>query len=308
MKSEAGKWSRRFLSVDLICSQVLGAMLFVDWVQRFVFDVMAGRVLTSSERGVFLLLGATVALLLRSAFRRWGLCRWVGRASLAIAVVHTILPFDGLSLASIFVLISAVVMEIAMKRSGSCVQIARSGLVHRYGGCEEDSSPRVELSETTSQTPIIPGDEREPAGDTVPVTYAPNSTAVLEKPVVALEVKARTLDIAAITHMTFPLARHGDAANDPAQVLPAGMALSDPDSLGSYIRVQLRVMAGSNALCVSRYLIQYAVTAIQGECLSTIAEVDAVLQRIIDAAARRERSDGSATICLEDVREALRGT
>ena len=74
------------------------------------------------------------------------------------------------------------------------------------------------------------------------------------------------------------------------------------ESLASYVRVKLRAMAG-DVFAVSRHTIDCAVLCLRG---SSIADVDAVLQRVIDAAAVRRLREGTANITLEDIRVAIR--
>ena len=75
----------------------------------------------------------------------------------------------------------------------------------------------------------------------------------------------------------------------------------------SYVRMRFRVMAG-DVFAVSRHTMDCAVTGLKGH---SIADADAVLQRIIDAVAVRHLREGTAVITAEDVRSALlalRGT
>jgi transitional endoplasmic reticulum ATPase len=102
-------------------------------------------------------------------------------------------------------------------------------------------------------------------------------------------------------------------ALDPA-VLRGGrleekVAFSVPEheALMSYVRMRFKVMAG-DVFAVSRHTMDCAVTGLKGH---SIADADAVLQRIIDAAAVRHLREGTAVITAEDVRSALsalRGT
>ena len=79
------------------------------------------------------------------------------------------------------------------------------------------------------------------------------------------------------------------------------------EDLASYVRSGLRTMAG-DVFAISRYTIDSAVAGLKGH---SIADADAVLQRIIDVAAVRHLREGTAVITAEDVRtalSALRGT
>ena len=79
------------------------------------------------------------------------------------------------------------------------------------------------------------------------------------------------------------------------------------DELSSYVRSSLRTKIG-DVFAISRHTIGSAVAGLKGH---SIADADAVLQRIIDAAAVRHLREGTAVITAEDVRfalSALRGT
>jgi transitional endoplasmic reticulum ATPase len=79
------------------------------------------------------------------------------------------------------------------------------------------------------------------------------------------------------------------------------------DELSSYVRSSLRTKIG-DVFAISRHTIDSAVAGLKGH---SIADADAVLQRIIDAAAVRHLREGTAVITAEDVRtalSALRGT
>jgi hypothetical protein len=95
-----------------------------------------------------------------------------------------------------------------------------------------------------------------------------------------------------------------DAVEDRANLLIS--IECDPvelDTIASHLRVQLRMVAGET-FAISRYVMQYAVSAMQG---MSAFEVDAVLRRVVYAAELRQRREGGATITIEDVRAALRG-
>jgi transitional endoplasmic reticulum ATPase len=74
-----------------------------------------------------------------------------------------------------------------------------------------------------------------------------------------------------------------------------------PETLASYVRMRFRVMAGE-VFAVSRHTMEGAVAGLKGH---SIADVEAVLQRIIDGAAVRHLREGTAVITAEDVRSAL---
>jgi transitional endoplasmic reticulum ATPase len=78
--------------------------------------------------------------------------------------------------------------------------------------------------------------------------------------------------------------------------------VASAESHASYVRVKLRAMAG-DVFAVSRHTIDCAVFCLRG---LSIADVDAVLQRVIDAAATRRLREGTANITLEDIRVAIR--
>jgi hypothetical protein len=94
------------------------------------------------------------------------------------------------------------------------------------------------------------------------------------------------------------------AAGSPRAECRIGFALTDPNNLASYIRMQLRLMAG-DTFGVSRYVMQYTVAALGGR---SAAEVDAILRRVIYAATLRQRREGIAVVTIEDVCTALRGS
>jgi len=77
-----------------------------------------------------------------------------------------------------------------------------------------------------------------------------------------------------------------------------------PEELSRYVRLRLRAMVG-DVFAISRHTIDCAVVGLKGR---SIADADAVLQRIIDAAAVRHLREGSAVIRAEDVHSAFRGT
>jgi transitional endoplasmic reticulum ATPase len=77
-----------------------------------------------------------------------------------------------------------------------------------------------------------------------------------------------------------------------------------PEELSRYVRLRLRAMVG-DVFAISRHTIDCAVVGLKGR---SIADADAVLQRIIDAAAMRHLREGSAVIRAEDVHSAFRGT
>jgi hypothetical protein len=94
------------------------------------------------------------------------------------------------------------------------------------------------------------------AGNAVHAPHALDIETAVRRLAAAEKGEAQTADITPVARMTFCLARDGDAANDPGLEYPVVQEVPDRDSLASYIRVELRVMAGDNTLCVSRYLIQ----------------------------------------------------
>jgi transitional endoplasmic reticulum ATPase len=73
------------------------------------------------------------------------------------------------------------------------------------------------------------------------------------------------------------------------------------ESLAAYIRSQLKLKAG-DTFAISRHTVNCVVTALEG---CSIADTDAVLQRLIDEAAARHIESGATTITTADVRAAL---
>ncbi len=73
------------------------------------------------------------------------------------------------------------------------------------------------------------------------------------------------------------------------------------ESLAAYIRSQLKLKA-SDTFAISRHTVECLVTALEG---CSIADTDAVLQRLIDEAAARHIESGASTITTGDVRAAL---
>jgi transitional endoplasmic reticulum ATPase len=105
------------------------------------------------------------------------------------------------------------------------------------------------------------------------------------------------------------------ATNSPASLDPAflrggrlqeAIAFPVPThvDLAAYVHPRLKVMAG-DVFAISRHTIECAVAGLKGR---SIGDADAVMQRIIDAAALRHLREGTAVITAEDVRAALRGT
>ncbi|MGF6758943.1 AAA family ATPase [Paraburkholderia sp. GAS42] len=76
------------------------------------------------------------------------------------------------------------------------------------------------------------------------------------------------------------------------------------DALAAYVRTKLKKLAG-NMFSVSRQTTEYVVGGLRGR---SIADADAVLQRVIDSAALRQLRDGADTIVPADVRAALGST
>jgi ATP-dependent 26S proteasome regulatory subunit len=105
-------------------------------------------------------------------------------------------------------------------------------------------------------------------------------------------------------------ATNSPAALDPAVLrggrLQEAIAFPVPThaDLAAYVRPRLKVMAG-DVFAISRHTIDCAVAGLKGR---SIGDADAVMQRIIDAAALRHLREGTAVITAEDVSAALRGT
>lgn len=73
------------------------------------------------------------------------------------------------------------------------------------------------------------------------------------------------------------------------------------ESLSAYLRAQLKLKAG-DTFAISRHTVECVITALEG---CSIADADAVLQRIVDEAAARHIESGATTITTADVRAAL---
>ena len=80
--------------------------------------------------------------------------------------------------------------------------------------------------------------------------------------------------------------------------------LPDDESLASYVRVQIRLLAGE-VFAVSRFVMDGLIGGLRGH---SIADADAVMQGVIDTAALRSLREGGATITTQDVQAALRKT
>ncbi|MEM5364820.1 AAA family ATPase [Paraburkholderia azotifigens] len=78
--------------------------------------------------------------------------------------------------------------------------------------------------------------------------------------------------------------------------------LPDDDALSSYVRIQIRLLAGET-FAISRYVMDCLTGGLKGR---SIADADAVMQAVIDAAALRRLRDGSDTVTTQDVQVALR--
>jgi len=78
--------------------------------------------------------------------------------------------------------------------------------------------------------------------------------------------------------------------------------LPDEESLSSYVRIQIRLLAGET-FAISRYVMDCLTGGLKGR---SIADADAVMQAVIDAAALRQLRDGSDTVTTQDVQVALR--
>jgi hypothetical protein len=292
---------KSFHFLDVLFSQALGVWLFIDWAQRLSCDVALGHILTSSERGASLLTGVAIAILFRSAFGRWRVFRWMARMTLSVAMVHTLLPFDRLTAVSVLVMVLAVIMEVMM-RPGTLAWAARSGFIGSDGGdlVDDLSGPDTCVRRgkgAQSGIEDIGEAERDGMMDRREFGIARVSNTI----VAAIGSVAEVPDVPADASTS----RLGDdaAADSPEAVSRIGFALTDPDSLASYIRVQLRLMAG-DTFGVSRYVMQYTVAAMGGR---SAAEIDAILRRVIYAATLRQRRGGMAVIAIEDIRTALRG-
>ncbi|OUL97151.1 AAA family ATPase [Paraburkholderia hospita] len=80
--------------------------------------------------------------------------------------------------------------------------------------------------------------------------------------------------------------------------------LPDDASMASYVRAQIRLLAG-DVFAVSRFVMDSLIGGLRGH---SIADADAVMQGVIDAAALRSLREGGATITTCDVQTALRKT
>ncbi|TXC88871.1 ATP-binding protein [Paraburkholderia azotifigens] len=78
--------------------------------------------------------------------------------------------------------------------------------------------------------------------------------------------------------------------------------LPDDDILASYVRTQIRLLAGER-FAISRYVMDCLTGGLRGR---SIADADAVMQAVIDAVALRRLRDGADTITTLDVQVALR--
>lgn len=118
----------------------------------------------------------------------------------------------------------------------------------------------------------------------------------------------KTLDGAngPVPRILFVCATHDPASLDPALLYGGTMAraiqfeLPGRAALASYVRLQIRAMA-ADVFAVSRHTIEYASDVLVG---CSFAEVDEVLCRMRDVAARRHFREGVATFTQADVRAA----
>ncbi|SKC81763.1 hypothetical protein SAMN05445504_3177 [Burkholderia sp. CF099] len=270
--------------LDVLFSQALCCTLFVDWSWRLSRDLAAGLIFTSTERGPTLLVGVAVALLLRSAFGRWSFFRWMARVSLGMAVMHILIPFDWLAALAFFLATFAVMLDVVvLMGQGQSEWVARCSSTgsgeNNWGGDYPQLDRNFGLLKHTRRAFVSVGEDEA-------ASCVGSRDLGISSPLATIELLVE------------------DAAADRASSL--GSIECDPverDAIASYVRVQLRMMAGET-FAISRYVMQYAVSAMQGMSAS---EVDAALQRVVYAAALRQRREGGETITVEDVRAALRG-
>ncbi|MEM5389118.1 hypothetical protein VSR68_37030 [Paraburkholderia phymatum] len=301
MQSKVSGLFKRLLRIDVIGSQMAGIALFIYWLTGVWSDVASGHIFTSTERSVSLWTGVAIALLFRSAFRRWAMFRWFGRSTLVFAVAHTFLPFDGFSVISMLALSTAIALEVFMSRSCSSTSYIRSRLDRMYGRARGDDALNRHdalLAPAGSRHSIIDAAAATERGlqgscdrETAFVTSADDAGAQTSA--------GELISVSAMNSSALSDAR----ARDTRRADQPPLAVPDPDAVASYIRVELRLMAGE--LRISRYVMHYAVFAMRDV---PVSEIGAILERIIDEAMlRRCREGGGATITAEDVRTALRG-
>ncbi len=106
------------------------------------------------------------------------------------------------------------------------------------------------------------------------------------------------MDIAAAAR----LSAVGEALANMRREEAAGFDVAPSESLGSYVRVKIRAMAG-DTFAISRHTMDRAVIFLRD---SSIAQADAVLQQVIDAATVRRLRGEAATITVDDIRVAIR--
>ncbi|BDC39193.1 hypothetical protein [Paraburkholderia terrae] len=291
--------------LDVLFSQALCCTLFVDWSWRLSHDFTAGLIFTSTERGPTLLVGVAVALLLRSAFGRWGFFRWMARVTLGMAVMHVLIPFDWLAALAVFLATFAVMLDVvALMGQGQSEWVARCSSTgsdeNNWGGDYPQSCRNLGVLKHPRRAFVNVGEEAAASrvGSRDLGITSPPATIVA-----AIEDGVKLHETVAVASKELLVE---DVAVDRANLL--GGIECDPvelEVIASYVRVQLRMMAGET-FAISRYVMQYAVSALQGMSAS---EVHAALRRVVYAAALRQRREGgaTATITVEDVRAALRG-
>ncbi|WP_156132287.1 hypothetical protein [Paraburkholderia terrae] len=288
--------------LDVLFSQALCCTLFVDWTWRLSRDLAAGLIFTSTERGPTLLVGVAVALLLRSAFGRWGFFRWMARVTLGMAVMHILIPFDWLAALAVFLTTFAVMLDVVvLMGQGQSEWVARCSSTgsgeNNWGGDYPQFDRNLGVLKHTRREFVNVGEEETASrvGSRDHGILSPPATIV-----VAIEHGVKAQENVAVASKNLLVE---DAAVDRANSLDSiECDRVERDAIASYVRVQLRMMAGET-LAVSRYVMQYAVSVMQGMSAS---EVDAALQRVVYAAALRQRREGDTTITVEDVRAALR--
>ncbi|MCO4876556.1 hypothetical protein VOI32_05750 [Paraburkholderia caribensis] len=270
--------------LDVLFSQALCCTLCVDWSWRLSRDLAAGLIFTSTERGPTLLVGVAVALLLRSAFGRWGFFRWVARVTLAMAVMHILIPFDWLAALAVFLATFAVLLDVVvLMGQGQSEWVARCGSTgsgeNNWGGAYPQLDRNLGVLKHTRRAFVKVGEEEAPRG-------VGSRDLGISSPPATVELLVEDATVNRANSL-------GSIECDPVEL----------EVIASYVRVQLRMMAGET-FAISRYVMQYAVSAMQGMSAS---ELDAALQRVVYAATLRQRREGGATITVEDVRAALRG-
>ncbi|BCZ78664.1 hypothetical protein PTKU64_23390 [Paraburkholderia terrae] len=204
--------------------------------------------------------------------------------TLGMAVVHIFIPFDWLTALAVFLATSAVMLDVVvLMGQGQSEWVAR-------------------FSSTGSGENNWGGDCHQLDRNFGVVKHPRRAFVNVGEEEAASRVGSRDIGISS------PPATIELLVDDAAVERADSLGSIECDSvelaaIASYVRVQLRMMAGET-FAISRYVMQYAVSAMQGMSAS---EVDTALRRVVYAAALRQRREGGATITVEDVRAALRG-